>query len=103
MEDKPGGTDRGADTRFTDRAVLMDMVITTVSARVTGEEATAVGAYDRTEDKSGTGMHVGIKGNLPTLPTLKIDSVKSNETRIIAMKLGQSDSKEGGGLVWGKW
>ena len=67
-----------AGSGFTDRAALMDVVITTVADMVTGVEATAVGTDDRTEFKAGTGVNVGIKGNIPTLTTPKTDSVNSN-------------------------
>ena len=74
-----------------DRAAPMDMAITTAAARVTGADATAAGTEERMEATVGTGMCVGIKGTLPTLPIPNTDSVSSAGTRRITTEVGWDD------------
>ena len=74
---------RRADSGVTYTRDSMDMVITTVAAKVVGAKSKVEGTDNRTEIKLETGAHAEVKGTIPTLPIPKTDSGSSEETRCI--------------------
>ena len=91
MEYIPGGMISGADSGVTDRASTPDMDIATEASRDTGAEAIEA----VTKVKAETGVCVGVKSNIPTLPIPKTESVRTAETRHIMIEVGWDDSREG--------